>query len=101
MESIETLRQKLVPIFDKEPIFRVILFGSYAKGNNDELSDVDLVIDSEGQLIGLDFFRVLDEIVNALQLDVDLFEQAEIVRGSPMDDVIQHEGITLYERKIA
>ena len=101
MESIETLRQKLVPIFDKEPIIKVTLFGSYAKGDHNELSDVDLVIDSEGQLLGLDFFRVLDEIVHVLNMDVDLFEQAEIVRGSPMDEAIQHEGITLYERKVA
>lgn len=101
MESIESLRQKLVPIFDKEPILKCTLFGSYAKGKYDEFSDIDLVIDSEGQLLGLDFFRVLDEIVNTLNMDVDLFEQAEIVRGSPMDEVIKQEGITLYERKVA
>ena len=101
MESIDTLREKLIPIFVKEQIRKAILFGSYAKGSNTEMSDVDIVIDSEGQLLGLDFFRVLDEIINTLNLDVDMFEIAEIVNGSPMDDAIQNEGITLYERKVA
>ncbi len=101
MESIESLRNKLTPIFIKEPIKKAILFGSYAKGNNTETSDIDIVIDSEGQLLGLDFFRVLDEIVNVLNIEVDLFEVSEIISGSPMDTTIHYEGITLYERKVA
>ena len=101
MESIESLRNKLTPIFSKEPIKRAILFGSYAKGNHTETSDVDIVIDSEGQLLGLDFFRVLDEMVNVLNIDIDLFEISEIISGSPMDTIIHNEGITLYERKVA
>ena len=101
MDSVEQIRQILIPIFTKEPIQRAILFGSYAKGTHTDVSDVDIVIDSRGHLIGLDFFRVLDEIIQALRTDVDLFEAAEIVAGSPMETSILSEGITLYERKIA
>lgn len=101
MDSVEQIRQILIPIFTKEPIQRAILFGSYARGTHTDVSDVDIVIDSHGHLIGLDFFRVLDEIIQALRTDVDLFEAAEIVAGSPMEASILSEGITLYERKVA
>lgn len=101
MDSIEQIKQKLIPIFSKEPIEKAILFGSCARGTATSMSDLDIVIDSNGRLIGLDFFRILDEIVQALNTDVDLFEAAEIVAGSPMESSIANEGITLYERKVA
>lgn len=74
MDTVESIKKSLQPIFAKESIVKAVLFGSCAKGLSNELSDVDIVIDSNGQLIGLDFFRVLDEIVQILQKDVDLFE---------------------------
>ena len=101
MDPIEEIKQKLMPIFRKEPISKVILFGSYAKGCQTALRDVDLAIDSNGHLLGLDFFRVLDEIVQALKKEVDLFEVAEIVQASPMGKAVLYEGIILYERQIA
>lgn len=101
MDTVETIKKSLQPIFAKEPIVKAVLFGSCAKGLSNELSDVDIVIDSNGQLIGLDFFRVLDEIVEILQKDVDLFEIAEIVKGSPMEKAVLNEGVTIYERKVA
>jgi len=101
MDSVEQIKQTLVPIFAKEPIQKAILFGSYARGTHTDTSDVDIVIDSRGHLIGLDFFRVLDEIIQALRIDVDLFEAAEIMTESLMEKTIMNEGITLYERKVA
>lgn len=101
MDSIERIKEKLLPIFDNEPIERAILFGSYAKGSNDELSDVDIVIDSKGRLIGLDFFRFLDLVVRTLELDVDLFDVSEIMNGSTLQKEIDAGGVLLYERKIA
>jgi hypothetical protein len=43
----------------------------------------------------------MDEIVQALRTNVDLFEAAGIIAGSPMEVQIMTEGITLYERKVA
>ena len=39
------------PIVNKYPIDKVILYGSYARGNANESSDVDLAIDSAGKFI--------------------------------------------------
>jgi hypothetical protein len=43
----------------------------------------------------------MDEILQALRTNVDLFEAAEIIAGSTMEAQIMTEGITLYERKVA
>lgn len=101
MKSAEQIKKILAPIFANEPIERAILIGSYANGTNTDLSDVDIVIDSNGKLIGLDFFRILDAIVMALNTDVDMFEISEVIPDSPMENVIKHEGVILYERQVA
>ena len=101
MDTIEQIKQKLMPIFIKERIEKAILFGSYAKGTQSSFSDLDLLIDSKGRLLNLDFFRVLDEISEILGIDIDLFEAAEIIPDSSMAKTIQSEGVVLYERKVA
>ena len=101
MSTIESIKAKLTPVFDNEPVFRAIVFGSYAKGLADEKSDVDLVIDSRGRLLGLDFFRVLDLIVNALGKDVDLIEISDITPGSSVYDTLVREGVVIYDREVA
>jgi len=44
------IRLLLMPIFENAPIQRATLFGSYAKGTAIEQSDVDIVLDTQGQL---------------------------------------------------
>lgn len=101
MSTLESIKEKLVPVFDNEPVYQAIIFGSYAKGVADEQSDVDIVIDSKGHLIGLDFFRVLDLIVNALGKDVDLIEISDITPESPVYHTIMREGVVIYDREVA
>ena len=69
--DVNEIRKKLHPIFAAEPVYKAILFGSYAKGMATEKSDIDIVIDSRGELHGLDFYSVLEDIVVTLDKDVD------------------------------
>lgn len=101
MPTVEFIQRKLKPIFDKEPVYRVILFGSYAKGTAAKNSDVDLVLDSRGRLIGLGFFRVLEQVVDALDMDVDMLEISQLQPGSPILETLQKDGIVIYDREIA
>lgn len=95
---VDDIREKLRPVFAAEPIYQAILFGSYAKGIATENSDVDIVIDSRGELRGLSFYGVLDDIVETLGKSVDLIELSEIRPGAPiLKDVSQ--GVVLYERQ--
>lgn len=95
--TIEELKKLLKPIFDSAPVYKAILFGSYAKGNPEETSDIDIVIDSKGELLNINFYGVLEDVINTLNKDIDLFELSEIQTDSLIyNEVIK--GVTLYEK---
>ena len=101
MESVYTaneIKEKLFPIFCATPVEKAILFGSYAKGNPTQLSDVDILIDSNGKIRGIDFFGVLEDIVEALRVPVDLIEASQVIDGGRAQREIEKTGIVIYER---
>jgi len=95
---IDDIIEKLRPIFESWPIYKAILFGSYSKGIATANSDIDIVIDSKGEIRGLNFYGVLDEIVDTLNLDVDLFEASEIRQDSLIHNEVMEQGVVIYER---
>ena len=92
------IREKLLPIFTSSPVEKAILFGSYAKGNPTRSSDVDILIDSNGKIKGIDFFGVLEDITEALSVPVDLIEASQIIDGSRTQLEIAETGVVIYER---
>ncbi len=96
--TLDELREKLQEILKKFEIKKAILFGSYAKNTPTPKSDIDLVIDSEGKLLNIYFYGLLEDLVQTLQKNVDLFEISEIQKGSRIYSDIQNEGVTIYER---
>jgi len=98
MTTINDIMKIITPIIYPSPVRRVILFGSYAKGTNTPDSDIDLVIDSNGKLKGIDFFALSSELVRALPIEADIFEMREINPASNMYDIISQEGIVIYDR---
>ena len=97
--STTEIREKLEPIFKNAPIEKAILFGSYAKGLHTPGSDVDIVIDSQGELLNIQFYGVLEEMTECLGKRVDLIEISEIRKNSPLASVITQDGVVLYERQ--
>lgn len=95
---IDSLINKVTPILEDYPIKKAILFGSYATGNPGENSDVDLYIDSNGQLKGLDFVGLLELLANSLELDIDLIDKSHIEEGSRIMQEIENKGMVIYER---
>ena len=59
--TINELSEKLYPVFSSAPVYKAILFGSYAKGNATNKSDVDIYVDSHGELRGFNFYGVLED----------------------------------------
>ena len=102
MENIYTIneiKEKLTFIFESEPIYKAVLFGSYATGKATEKSDIDIMVDSHGKLVNMNFYGVLYEISESLDKKIDLFEITEIKKGSSLFNEIYNKGIVLYERK--
>lgn len=97
--QINEIRARLRSVFDSAPVYRAILFGSYAKGCATEQSDVDIVIDSRGELLDYNFYGVLEDVTQCLNKRVDMFEISEIQAGSPILGEIQRQGVILYDRE--
>ncbi|MCL2054629.1 MAG: nucleotidyltransferase domain-containing protein [Oscillospiraceae bacterium] len=96
--QIDEIKEKLQPVFSSAPVYQAILFGSYAKGEASEKSDVDILIDSRGLLVNINFFGLLEDITSALDKTVDMFEISDIREGSPIAISIQEQGVVLFER---
>ena len=95
IEEIKSILQNILQNFE---VNKAILFGSYAKNTPTSTSDIDLVIDSEGKLLNIYFYGLLEDLVQALQKNVDLFEISEIQKNSKIYDDIQNEGVVVYEK---
>jgi uncharacterized protein len=93
--SVLDIRTKLQPIFEKSPVQKAILYGSYATGNADKYSDIDIFIDSNGILNGLNFFGLLEDISSMVDIPVELIEAIDVIPNSRLDDEIKRKGVTI------
>ena len=85
MHTIESIRERIEPICNKYGVESVRLFGSYARGEARETSDIDFFVElgSIRDLFTLSAFRL--DLVDALQTEVDL------VTKSPENPEFQKE----------
>ena len=97
--QIDEIKEMLLPIFEAAPIYRAILFGSYAKGKATEESDIDIVVDCMGGIINVSYFSLLADITTLLKKRVDLFEISEFSRHAATLSTLEREGIVLYEKQ--
>ena len=95
MLSIPIIRERIAPVCKQYPIKKAYLFGSYARGNATEKSDVDLRI--EGDIKS--FFMlggIYSELEDALGMKLDLLSKipdSEAFRAN-----LQKDEVLLYER---
>ena len=95
MISIEEVARKLQPVFEQNGTKKAILFGSVAQGTQQSGSDVDILVDSE--LHGLAFFGLLEDVCNALGMQVDLIDEHQLDKDSHMRQEIERTGVIIYE----
>ena len=69
----QKLQQTLAEYFKTQPVLKAWLFGSYARGEENAKSDVDiLVVSDHSQPVGLKFFGMYEDLKELLGRDVDL-----------------------------
>ena len=96
--TIEEIKEILREVLKNFSVKKAILFGSYAKNTPTSKSDIDLVIDSEGTLLNIYFYGLLEDLVQKLQKNVDLFDISEIQKDSQIYKDIENEGVVVYEK---
>lgn len=93
--TIDEIRQRTAPLAKQYGISRMSLFGSYARGEANDESDVDLVID-RGRLRGLiQYFSFVHDLEENLNCHVDVVTTG--IQDRAFLARITGEGVLLYE----
>ena len=65
--------EKIKSYFENRPVLKAYLFGSYARNDADNQSDVDILVDLDySQRIGLQFIQMKIDLEKLLNTKVDL-----------------------------
>lgn len=102
LETIREMSRKIVDAFDPE---RVILFGSYARGQASEASDVDLLVVARDNRPrpkrSVPIYRLLRDYPFGKDILVYTPEEVDDYRGLPASLIGQAlaEGIILHQRE--
>ena len=96
--SVDEISTKLRPVFEKHRFIKLFCLAPMLREGNRK-SDIDIVIDSRGELLNINFYGILEDITESLGKRVDLFELSEIQRNTPISNQIEQEGVVLYDRQ--
>ena len=92
--TYDQIKDILEPVFKRYSVRSAFLFGSYAKGLQTERSDIDIIVDSG--LRGIEFFGLLEDVIDALGKDVDLLDVSQIKQGSKIQEETKRTGLRIY-----
>lgn len=93
--TIDEIRQIVKNLTVKYDIENVYLFGSYARGEATEKSDIDILIKGGKSFKGGNVFSLGEEIRDKTQKPVDIFEMKELNKGSAFYSRVQSERVVL------
>ncbi|MDE6214052.1 MAG: nucleotidyltransferase domain-containing protein [Lachnospiraceae bacterium] len=93
--TINEIKDKTTPIAKAYGIGRMSLFGSYARGEAKEDSDVDLYIERGKLRSLLQYFAFIDDLENVLNCHVDVVTTG--IEDKRFLSAIMQEGVLLYE----
>ena len=74
MLTIEEIKCAVTPICERYGVDKVCLFGSYARGEADEKSDIDLLVDG-GKLVGFEWGGFYADVQEALGVELDVISR--------------------------
>ncbi len=95
MLTIDYIKDAVTPICQKYGVNRLSLFGSYARNEADEDSDIDLLVD-RGNLTGFAYGGFYGDIQRALGVKTDMLTTSGI--RHKFWDVIKKDEVLLYEK---
>lgn len=104
--TIDQIRELLAPALRESSAKKAIVFGSYARGDADEYSDLDLIVVADSERKFITRFKDFPGIIEAWYtwrkgLDLLIYTPEEISqmqsRGNPFIERALEEGVTIYE----
>jgi uncharacterized protein len=91
--KLETIKE----YFRTQPVLKAYLFGSYVRGNADNQSDIDILVDLDyTQRIGLGFVQMQIDLERILLTKVDLVSSNSLSKH--IKPIIDNEKELIYAR---
>jgi predicted nucleotidyltransferase len=101
MISINEIKKKLTVLKENPVIRKVVLFGSYARGDASRKSDMDLVVIMNTNKRFFDRYELCDRLYEIFNTGLDIFpyteEEFSRISHRPFIKTIIKEGIVVYE----
>jgi len=95
--SIEQIKQATVPILSRYGVIRAGVFGSYAREEANQDSDVDLLVKFDKAKSLLEIIRLEREISETLGKKIDLVTEPSL--NKYLKDIVLNDLKVFYERK--
>lgn len=92
MDQIEDAVKLLLKKYNAE---HALLFGSYARGEADGSSDVDLIVFGGSGFNSTDIFCFIQDLTEMLDKPVDAYEICEVNVGTPFYENVMKEGVRI------
>ncbi|MBR5271133.1 MAG: nucleotidyltransferase domain-containing protein [Clostridia bacterium] len=89
--TIESIKDIVIPIAKKYNVQSIYLFGSYARGEATENSDLDFLVFGGDNFKLTNIFALAEDLRIAFQRQVDVFEISEINTDSDFYSTIMNE----------
>ena len=93
--TIDKIKDIVKPIAQKYGVESIYLFGSYARGEADENSDLDFLVFGGDNFKLTSIFALAEELRVAFQIPVDVFEINEINTDSSFYSNIMNERLNV------
>ncbi len=92
--TIESIRRKCSDVLEQYDVAFCYLFGSYAKGKETPVSDVDLLISTDVK--GLKFYGMVEELRTTLRKRVEVLDMNQLKDNMELTEEILKDGIKIY-----
>lgn len=93
----ESLRKQLNDYFSKQPVSKAWLFGSRSRGDNQDESDYDIMVDFDKGVGLFKYASILSDLESLLKRGVDLVTESSLFPW--VKDNVANDKILIYERK--
>lgn len=93
--DIEDIKSTVKTLLRKYNAEYALLFGSYARGEADSFSDIDIVVFGGDNFRTTDIFSFIQELSKTLGKQVDGYEICEVNKGTPFYNNVMKEGVKI------
>lgn len=91
-KKIEKIKEKIIPLLKEYGVKKAGIFGSYARGEQKENSDIDILVEINDEIGLLEIIRLRRMLQKSVRKKIDLVEYETIrpeIKKSILEDEIQ------------